>query len=118
MNFRPVAVNGVNSNLFTVGSALCLLKKMTESIRSKELYMNNRNYQRELDALITGFEKKTRCPGCFFTVAVRPAPAMYWNICHKYFEITVFFYNPNIAPKEEYAKRVAEIRRHDRRDEF
>ena len=29
----------------------------------------------------------------------------------QYFEITIFFYNPNIAPVEEYSHRVAEIRR-------
>ena len=29
----------------------------------------------------------------------------------QYFEITVFFYNPNIAPEEEYVHRVEEIRR-------
>ena len=29
----------------------------------------------------------------------------------QYFEITIFFYNPNIAPEEEYSHRVAEIRR-------
>lgn len=29
----------------------------------------------------------------------------------QYFEITVFFYNPNISLEEEYRKRVAEIRR-------
>lgn len=27
-----------------------------------------------------------------------------------YFEITIFYYNPNIAPKEEYQKRVDEIK--------
>ncbi len=34
----------------------------------------------------------------------------------QYFEITIFFYNPNIAPVEEYSHRVAEIRRLDRGD--
>ena len=29
----------------------------------------------------------------------------------QYFEITVFYYNPNISPKEEYEKRVEEQRR-------
>ena len=29
----------------------------------------------------------------------------------QYFEITVFFYNPNISLEEEYRKRIAEIRR-------
>ena len=29
----------------------------------------------------------------------------------QYFAITLFYYNPNISPKEEYEKRVAEIQR-------
>ncbi|MBR6459519.1 MAG: epoxyqueuosine reductase QueH, partial [Actinomycetaceae bacterium] len=29
----------------------------------------------------------------------------------QYFKITLFYYNPNIAPNEEYRHRVAEIKR-------
>lgn len=84
---------------------------MTESIRSKELYMNNRNYQRELDALITGFEKENKVPRLFLHSCCAPCSSYVLEYLSKYFEITVFFYNPNISPKEEYEKRVEEIRR-------
>ena len=31
-----------------------------------------------------------------------------WNIFSGYFEITIFYFNPNIYPEEEYRKRVEE----------
>ena len=49
--------------------------------------------------------------GFFYMPAALHAAVMCWNTFPQYFRITVFFYNPNIAPAEEYAKRVAEIRR-------
>ncbi len=55
--------------------------------------------------------KKERFPDFFFMHAVRHAAVMSWNIFPGFFSVTVFFYNPNISPKEEYEKRVAEIRR-------
>ena len=73
---------------------------MTESIRSKELFMNNRNYQRELDALITGFEKENKVPRLFLHSCCAPCSSYVLEYLSKYFEITVFFYNPNISPKE------------------
>lgn len=73
--------------------------------------MNNRNYQRELDALITGFEKENKVPRLFLHSCCAPCSSYVLEYLSKYFEITVFFYNPNISPKEEYEKRVAEIRR-------
>lgn len=36
----------------------------------------------------------------------------------KYFLITVFYYNPNISPREEYEKRVEELRRLIRNMQF
>lgn len=73
--------------------------------------MNNRNYQRELDALITGFEKESKVPRLFLHSCCAPCSSYVLEYLSKYFEITVFFYNPNISPKEEYEKRVEEIRR-------
>ena len=55
--------------------------------------------------------KKERFPDFFFMHAVRPAAVMSWNIFPGFFLLQYFFYNPNISPKEEYEKRVAEIRR-------
>ena len=54
--------------------------------------------------------KKERFPDFFFMHAVRPAAVMSWNIFPGFFCYSIF-YNPNISPKEEYEKRVAEIRR-------
>lgn len=73
--------------------------------------MNNRNYQRELDALITGFEIENKVPRLFLHSCCAPCSSYVLEYLSKYFEITVFFYNPNISPKEEYEKRVEEIRR-------
>lgn len=73
--------------------------------------MNNRNYQRELDALLTGFEKENKVPRLFLHSCCAPCSSYVLEYLSKYFEITVFFYNPNISPKEEYEKRVEEIRR-------
>lgn len=73
--------------------------------------MNNRNYQRELDALITGFEKENKVPRLFLHSCCAPCSSYVLEYLSKYFEITVFFYNPNISPKEEYEKRLEEIRR-------
>ena len=48
------------------------------------------------------------CRRCFYTVAVHRAVPIAWNIFQISFKITVFYYNPNIYPEEEYRKRVAE----------
>ena len=55
--------------------------------------------------------KKERFPDFFFMHAVRPAAVMSWNIFPGFFLLQYFFIYPNISPKEEYEKRVAEIRR-------
>ena len=80
--------------------------------------MNNRNYQRELDALITGFEKENKVPRLFLHSCCAPCSSYVLEYLSKYFEITVFFYNPNISPKEEYEKRGGGDPPHDRRNEF
>ena len=78
--------------------------------------MNNRNYQRELDALITGFEKENKVPRLFLHSCCAPCSSYVLEYLSQYFKITVLYYNPNIynpniSPKEEYEKRVEEIRR-------
>ena len=53
--------------------------------------MNNRNYQRELDALITGFEKENKVPRLFLHSCCAPCSSYVLEYLSKYFEITVFF---------------------------
>lgn len=73
--------------------------------------MNKRNYQKELDRLLEGIEKEGRTPRLFLHSCCAPCSSYVLKYLSRYFEITVFFYNPNISPAEEYEKRVEEIRR-------
>ena len=77
--------------------------------RGREL--NRRNYQRELDQLIENIQKENRVPKLFLHACCAPCSSYVLEYLSQYFEITVFFYNPNISPEEEYRKRVREIRR-------
>lgn len=71
--------------------------------------MNKRNYQRELDLLI----EKNKCEGIVPRLLLHACCAPCSSYCleylAQYFEITVLYYNPNIQPREEYEKRVAEL---------
>ena len=73
--------------------------------------MNKRNYQKELDKLIDNIKKEGRVPRLFLHSCCAPCSSYVLEYLSQYFEITVFFYNPNISLAEEYRKRVAEIRR-------
>lgn len=73
--------------------------------------MNNRNYQKELDKLLAELEAEGRTPRLFLHSCCAPCSSYVLEYLSRYFEITVFFYNPNISPEEEYEKRVEEIRR-------
>ena len=71
----------------------------------------NRNYQKELDQLLLEQENKKTVPKLFLHACCAPCSSYVLEYLSDYFEITVFFYNPNISPEEEYRKRVEEIRR-------
>ena len=70
--------------------------------------MNSRNYQRELEAVIKENQSKSRVPRLFLHSCCAPCSSYVLEYLSDYFEITVFYYNPNISPEEEYEKRVAE----------
>jgi hypothetical protein len=73
--------------------------------------MNKRNYQKELDKIIEENQREGRVPRLLLHSCCAPCSSYCLEYLAKYFEITVFYYNPNIAPAEEYEKRVEEIRR-------
>ena len=73
--------------------------------------MNNRNYQRELDNLIGNIKKEQKTPTLFLHSCCAPCSSYVLEYLSEYFEITVFFYNPNISFREEYVKRAGELRR-------
>ncbi len=71
----------------------------------------NVNYQKELEKLIEQHEKEGKVPRLFLHACCAPCSSYVLEYLSRFFSVTVFFYNPNISPKEEYEKRVAEIRR-------
>lgn len=68
---------------------------------------NNKNYQKELDKLIEHIPEGT-VPKLLLHSCCAPCSSYVLEYLSQYFEITVFYYNPNIFPPEEYKKRVEE----------
>ena len=73
--------------------------------------MNARNFQRELDRLLERLAAEGRVPRLFLHSCCAPCSSYVLEYLSKYFEITVFYYNPNIYPPKEYDERLAEVRR-------
>ena len=69
--------------------------------------MNKRNYQKELDKLI-GSIKEEKVKKVFLHSCCAPCSSYCLEMLSEYFEVIVFYYNPNIYPEEEYRKRVVE----------
>jgi len=68
--------------------------------------LNRRNYQKELEVIIKQNEDRSRVPRLFLHSCCAPCSSYVLEYLSKYFEITVFYYNPNISPKEEYEKLI------------
>lgn len=66
------------------------------------------NYQKELDKLILALEKEEKVPRLLLHSCCAPCSSYVLEYLSQYFEITVFYYNPNIYPESEYTKRVLE----------
>ena len=66
------------------------------------------NYQKELDKVIKKLEERGEVPKLLLHSCCAPCSSYVLEYLSNYFEITVFYYNPNIYPEEEYWKRVEE----------
>ena len=73
--------------------------------------MNKINYQKELDKVINCLEQQGRVPRLLLHSCCAPCSSYVLEYLSRYFEITVFYYNPNIYPPEEFGKRVEEQKR-------
>ncbi len=69
------------------------------------------NYQLELDRLLESVKELDHPPRLLLHACCAPCSSYVLEYLSRYFEITVFYYNPNISPQEEYEKRVREIDR-------
>lgn len=72
--------------------------------------MNNRNvnYQKALDKFLETLKEKKEVPRLLLHSCCAPCSSYVLEYLSDYFEITVFYYNPNIFPEREYTKRLLE----------
>lgn len=71
--------------------------------------MNKINYQKELDKILE--QKKDNVPTLFLHSCCAPCSSYVIEYLSNFFAITVFYYNPNISPSEEYTFRSNEQKR-------
>ena len=67
--------------------------------------MNTINYQKELEKILNSIEKGKKL---FLHSCCAPCSSYVLEYLRVYFQITVFYYNPNISENHEYQKRVEE----------
>ena len=70
----------------------------------------NINYQKELEKIIERHVEKGETPTLLLHSCCAPCSSYVLEYLSQYFKITVFYYNPNIYPDDEYYKRVREQR--------
>ena len=73
--------------------------------------MNKINYDRMCMAVIRQQTAAGRVPTLLLHSCCAPCSSATLEWLSQYFQITVFYYNPNIAPEGEFQKRLAEQRR-------
>ncbi len=69
------------------------------------------NLQKELEKIIEQNKKAGVKPTLLLHACCAPCSSYCIEYLHEHFDITLFFYNPNIYPVEEYTCRADELRR-------
>ena len=72
--------------------------------------MNKRNYQKELENIIGELPQGHR-PRLLLHSCCAPCSSYCIEYLASYFDIRLYYYNPNISPEEEYMKRAGELER-------
>ena len=73
--------------------------------------MNRVNYQRELDKVLKTLGGSQSRPKLLLHSCCAPCSSYCLVYLREYFDITCYFYNPNISDVTEYFKRLAELER-------
>ncbi len=72
--------------------------------------MNKINYQKELEKIIDDIDV-SKPPRLLLHSCCAPCSSSVLEYLADYFDITVYYYNPNISPESEFEKRFAEQKR-------
>ena len=73
--------------------------------------MNKINYQKILDKELVKIQQSEAIPTLLLHSCCAPCSSYVIEYLSKFFKITVFYYNPNISPDEEYQYRANEQKR-------
>ena len=69
------------------------------------------NYQIEMERELARIEASGRRPRLLLHACCAPCSSYVLEALNRCFDIDVYYYNPNIAPREEFDRRVAELER-------
>ena len=70
-----------------------------------------RNYYQEFLSTTQKIDKNNK-PKLLLHVCCAPCSSHCLSVLEPYFDITVFYYNPNISPYEEYERRLNEEKKY------
>lgn len=73
--------------------------------------VKKRNYQKELEKTIEDCQKEGKVPTVLLHSCCAPCSTYVIDYLSQYFNVTVYYYNPNIDEQEEYQKRAQEQKR-------
>lgn len=77
--------------------------------------MQKRNYQQELDEIIKKLQKDGLRPSLLLHACCAPCSSYCVEYLSQYFDITLYYYNPNIESQEEFDKRFKEFEKIEQR---
>lgn len=69
------------------------------------------NYQQKMEEIIQMHQEKQEVPTLLLHCCCAPCSSAVLEKLASFFQITVFYYNPNITLQTEYQKRIAELKR-------
>jgi len=69
------------------------------------------NYQKVLDEILISIENGNKTPKLLLHACCAPCSSYVLEYLSKYFEITIYYYNPNIYPETEYQRRMNELKK-------
>ena len=73
--------------------------------------MNKINYQKKLDEIIAKNQSENKTPTLLLHACCAPCSSYCLEYLSQYFNIIVYYFNPNISVKEEYEYRLNEEKR-------
>ncbi len=76
--------------------------------QSPEKPMEKRNYELEMEQVIGRLSKENKVPSLLLHSCCAPCSSSVVERLSDFFHITVFYYNPNLYPDEEYTHRAHE----------